>query len=97
MLLSQLLRAPAGSRLIRTDFDGFTLTLGIATTKPNTSCPVCGHETRRVHSRYTRSLAEGPAFGYQVRLQVTVRRFLCTEPRCPPRIFVEPLAGFADK
>jgi transposase len=95
LLLSQLLHAPVDSRLVRTDFDGATLTLGIATTKPNASCPVCGHETWRVHSRYTRSLAEEPAFGHQVRLQMTVRRFLCSASRCPRRIFVEPLDGFA--
>jgi transposase len=95
LLLSQLLRAPAGSRLVRTDFDDLTLTLGIATTAPNASCPVCGHETWRVHSRYTRCLAEEPIFGHQVRLQMTVRRFLCSGSGCPRRIFVEPLDGFA--
>ena len=95
MLLSQLLRAPVGSRLVRTDFDGDTLTLGIATTNPNASCPVCGHETWRVHSRYTRCLAEEPVFGHQVRLRMTVRRFLCPGSGCPRRIFVEPLDGFA--
>jgi transposase len=95
LLLSQLLRAPVGSRLVQTDFDGVTLSLGVATTHPNAFCPVCGHETWRVHSRYTRCLAEEPVFGHQVRLQMTVRRFLCSESRCPRRIFVEPLDGFA--
>jgi transposase len=97
LLLSQLLRTPVGSRLVRNDFDGVTLTLGIATTNPKASCPVCGHETWRVHSRYTRSLAEVPAFGHQVCLKMTVRRFLCSGSRCPRRIFVEPLDGFADR
>ena len=95
MLLFQLLRAPAGSRLVRTDFDGVTLTLGIATTHPNASCPACGGESQRVHSRYSRHLADEPAFGRRVRLRMTVRRFLCPESRCPRRIFVEPLGGFA--
>lgn len=95
MLLSQLLRAPVGSRLVRTDLDGDTLTLGIATTDPRASCPTCGHNTWRIHSRYTRCLAEEPIFGHQVRLRMTVRRFLCPEQGCPRRIFVEPLDGFA--
>jgi len=95
LLLSQLLRAPIGSRLVRTDFDGLTLTLGIATTNPNASCPVCGHETWRVHSHYTRCLAEEPVLGHRVRLRMTVRRFLCPRSGCPRRIFVEPLSGFA--
>ena len=79
------------------DFDDPTLTLGIATTNPNAFCPVCGDETWRVHSRYTRRLAEEPAFGHQVRLKMTVRRFLCSESECPRRIFVEPLDGFATR
>lgn len=95
MLLSQLLHAPIGSRLVRTDFDGVTLTLGIATTNPKASCPTCSHETWRIHSRYTRCLAEEPVFGHQVRLHMTVRRFLCPQSACPRRIFVEPLDGFA--
>ena len=97
MLLSQLLRAPIGSRLVRTDFDDDTLTLGIATTCPNAFCPVCGHETWRVHSHYTRRLGEEPVFGHQVRLQMTVRRFLCSVSGCPRRIFAELLDGFAAK
>ena len=97
MLLFQLLRAPIGSRLIRTDFDDDTLTLGIATTNPNASCPVCGHETWRVHSRYDRYLAEEPIFGHRVCLLMTVRRFFCSGSGCPRRIFTEPLDGFAAK
>jgi transposase len=95
LLLYQLLHAPAGSRLVRTDFDGDTLILGIATTSPRASCPTCGHETGRIHSRYIRRLAEEPILGHQVRLRMTVRRFLCPGPGCPRRIFVEPLDGFA--
>ena len=95
MLLLPLLHAPAGSRLVRTEFDGMTLTLGIATTHPNASCPACGGESPRVHSRYTRQLAEAPAFGHRVRLLMSVRRFFCPTSRCHRRIFVEPLGGLA--
>jgi transposase len=97
LLLFQLLRAPIGSRLIRTDFDDDTLTLGIATTNPNASCAVCGDVTWRVHSRYDRYLAEEPIFGHRVRLLMTVRRFFCSGSGCPRRVFTEPLDGFADK
>jgi len=95
LLLFQLLRVPVGSRLVRTDFDGVTLTLGIATSNDHASCPACGGQSLRVHSRYTRHLAEEPAFGHRVRLQMTVRRLFCPEPGCPRRIFVEPLGGLA--
>ena len=97
MLLTQLLRAPLGSRLVHTDFDGTTLTLGIATTQPSACCPLCGVEAWRVHSRYTRQLAEEPILGHPVRLEMTVRRFLCAASPCPRRTFAEPLDGFAAK
>ena len=73
LLLTLLLHAPPGSRLVHSAVDGRTLTLGIATTNLSATCTVCGHETWRLHSRYPRSLAEEPVFGHQVRLQMTVR------------------------
>jgi transposase len=97
LLLTHLLRAPAGSRLVRTEFDGAALTLGIATTHPSASCPLCCAPTWRVHSRYTRRLAEVPVLGHPVRLLMTVRRFFCSDPLCPRRIFSEALDGFAAK
>lgn len=97
LLLFQLPHAPIGSRLVRTDFDGVALALGIATTNPNASCPACGHENWRVHSRYCRCLAKEPVFGHRVRLRMTGRRFLCPSSGCPHRIFAEPLHGFATR
>ena len=96
--LSQLLHAPLGSRLARTDFDGTTLTLGIETTNPNASCTALRPgELAGSIAATLGLLAEEPAFGHPVRLQMTVRRFLCPEPECPRRIFAEPLDGFAAK
>lgn len=82
---------------MRAEFDGTAVTLAIATTHPSASCPLCGTESWRVHSRYTRRLAEAPLLGHAVRLLVTVRRFFCAGPRCSRRIFAEPLDGFAGK
>jgi transposase len=91
----ELFAVPAGSRLDRAVLDGDTLTVVLATTASTASCPLCGSDARRVHSRYTRRLADLPCFGRTVRLQVTVRRFSCPEPKCPRRIFAERLPGFA--
>jgi transposase len=72
-----------------------TLTVHLAITTPNAACPVCGSDARRIHSRYTRRLADLPCFGRAVRLHVTVRRFACPQPDCPRRLFAERLPGFA--
>jgi DNA-binding NarL/FixJ family response regulator len=90
-----LLRAPEGSCLVRAclDVENFTVHLAIAT--PTAACPLCGHDTSRMHSRYTRRLDDLPCLGRCVRIQVAVRRFACPQPDCPRRIFSERLPGFA--
>jgi transposase len=95
LLLSQLLRAPIGSRLVRADLNDDTLTLGIVTTASHSTCPSCRRESWRIHSHYSRKLVEEPIFGHRVRLQITLHRFFCQDELCPRRIFVEPLHGFA--
>lgn len=52
-------------------------------------CPDCGEPSKRVHSRYARSLSDLPAHGRPVRVSLTVRRFRCGNDRCPGRIFAE--------
>jgi transposase len=55
------------------------------------ACPECGQPTRRVHSRYHRTLADLPWHGLRVRLALSVREFFCDTPACPRRIFTERL------
>ena len=65
------------------------LTLVLASTQPTKCCPVCSHPSTRVHSRYTRTLADLPCQGRLVRLQIAVRRFRCVEPTCRRATFAE--------
>jgi transposase len=91
----ELLRAPEGSCLLRACLDVENLTVYLATTAPTAACPLCGYDSPRVHSSYTRRLDDLPCLGRCVRLQVAVRRFACPQPDCPRRIFTERLPGFA--
>jgi transposase len=59
-------------------------------------CPLCGESADRVHSRYTRTLADLPWARFAVRLQIRVRQFFCANPACPREIFAERLAGIAE-
>jgi transposase len=95
LLPLELLRAPEGSCLVRACLDVENLTVHLATTAPTAACPLCGYDTPRVHSRYTRRLDDLPCLGRCVRLQLAVRRFACPQPDCPRRIFTERLPGFA--
>jgi transposase len=95
LLPLELLGAPEGSRLVHAVLDLDTLTINLAITAPTAVCPLCGADTRRIHSRYTRHLADLPCLGRRVRLRIAVRRFVCPRTDCPRRIFAERLPGFA--
>ena len=56
------------------------LTLDVTSTQAWVPCPLCHVLTPRVHSRYSRSLADVPWGAYAVRLQLRVRKFFCTNP-----------------
>jgi transposase len=73
--------------------DGVTIR---ATSKAaDVCCPVCGEPAERVHSRYTRTLADLPWARFAVRFHLHARRFFCDNPVCPRAIFAERLAGIA--
>jgi len=59
-------------------------------------CPSCGSVSRRVHSRYVRTVDDLPMHGRRVRLRLTVRRFFCDNDACERRTFAERLDGVAE-
>jgi hypothetical protein len=67
----------------------------LTTVRARAPCPVCGRRSRRVHSRYPRTVADLPWGGVRVTLRVQVRRFRCRHPVCPRRIICERLPGLA--
>jgi transposase len=71
------------------------LTLHVTSTQACVPCPLCHVRTSRVHSRYTRTLADLPWGAYVVRVQLRVRKFFCDHPACPRQIFTERLPTVA--
>jgi transposase len=61
------------------------------TTTEKASCPRCHTPARCVHSYYRRRASDLPWQGVAVRLELSVRRFVCTVPTCAQRIFCERL------
>jgi transposase len=57
------------------------------------ACPACGAWSSRVHSGYTRTVADGPAGGQPVLIRLAVRRFFCGNPGCPAVTFAEQVEG----
>jgi transposase len=67
------------------------LTLQMTSTQALVHCPICRLPTRRVHSRYVRTVADLPWASWRVVLHLQVRKFFCANGRCPRHIFTERL------
>ncbi len=91
-----LLPKVPGLQLENVAIDAMTVSLSVASTRPWASCPVCGQKRARVHSHYRRTVADLPWGGRSVRLSLLVRRFRCSAPECPRRIFAERLASVVE-
>jgi transposase len=63
------------------------MTLHVTSTQTAVPCPVCAVPATRLHSRYTRTLADLPWATYRVRLQLQVRKWFCLNPACVRRIW----------
>ncbi len=65
------------------------VTITVRAASPTAPCPCCGTISKRVQSRYRRTLRDLPASGRPVELIVWVRRFFCQENTCIRQIFAE--------
>jgi transposase len=69
--------------------------ISVAPVGRSAQCPVCGRPSRRVHSRYSRKIADLPWHGAPVVFRARVRRYFCDEPSCERGIFCERLPEVA--
>lgn len=88
-LIKSLISASENLELQQVQLTSEELTLEVASTQRAVPCPVCGQETRRVHSIYRRTLQDLPWGSFCVRLQMCVHRFFCQNPDCLRKIFTE--------
>ena len=67
------------------------LIVHLVSTQPASHCPLCGHASEQVHSRYRRVEAFVPCGLRPVCLSLEARKFFCRTPHCPRKIFTERL------
>jgi transposase len=84
-------------RVDQVRLNGQQVRIDAATRTSRAACPGCGTVSARPHSRYRRQLADTAAGGRPVLLILTVRRFLCQQPGCVKRTFVEQPAGLTGR
>src|SRR5690606_38643772 len=57
------------------------------------SCPRCTAYSKRVHSHYIRQATDLPILEYKTCLLLKTRKFSCTNPKCPQKVFSEQTPG----
>ena len=72
------------------------LTIQVVCLLKNAACPLCQHFSERIHGSYGRTVADVPCGGRRVTLALTVRKFVCSTPGCPRKIFTERLPALVE-
>ena len=91
MLTKLFFPGVAGVRVDRMWREGPTLHMEVAATRCWARCPLCHRRSKRLHSRYARTLADLPCSGERVVVHLRVRRFVCRMRWCRRKIFAERL------
>ena len=91
MPTSTLLADPTSIRLEKIIQHSSSLTLVVRATRAQAECPRCHRPSARVHSYYTRTVADLPWHGVAVKLDLHTRRFRCRNSLCTKRVFCERL------
>nr|WP_051482695.1 ISL3 family transposase [Synechocystis sp. PCC 7509] len=75
------------------DTDNYQIALSVSSTQISAQCPLCFTSTRRIHSRYERTLADIPCVNFSLTLALQVCKFFCDNCACVRRIFTERIGG----
>jgi hypothetical protein len=94
--MKTLLADPVALRLEKIVNASDHISLLVVSKQASSLCPRCELPSAKVHSRYSRCLADLPWEGIRVRLHLNVRKFFCQNSACKQRIFCELLPEVAD-
>jgi transposase len=89
MLTHLLFSHVPGVRVDRLWHDGDVVHVDAVTTRRAAHCPLCGRRSKRVHSHYSRTIADLPCCGAPVVIHLHTRRFVCRVRWCKRKIFTE--------
>ena len=89
--LASCFNLPENMAITSTHPTASALTIDLTCSDPTACCPLCQQPSERVHSRYSRKVADVPCGGRRVLLLLTVRKYICHTGDCPRSIFTERL------
>jgi transposase len=96
VLLSSIVHLPAGITITSVHPSATDLVVRVACHATSMPCPECHQLSARIHGSYQRTVADLPCAGRNVLLLLTVRKFVCSTPSCPHKIFTERLPGLVE-
>jgi transposase len=91
-----LFSLPEGFEMTNIERTDSILTIGVVSAQKPVCCPLCSSPATRIHSYYTRTVADLPCIGQQVRLRLQVRKIVCQVTTCARKIFVERITPFLE-
>ncbi len=71
------------------------ITINLHARQATARCPLCARRSKRVHSRYERTLADLPWGEQAVTVRLSVRRLFCDNKECERHLFAERLPDVA--
>jgi len=71
------------------------ITINLCARQVTARCPLCARRSKRVHSRYVRTLADLPWGEHAVTIRLSIRRLFCDNKKCERRLFAERLPDVA--
>jgi transposase len=89
--MKTFLAAPDLLKIEKISFCFDEIRLAVKSRLLKATCPSCGWQSDKAHSRYQRHLADLPWEGIAVKLILSVRKFFCLNPDCRRKIFCERL------
>lgn len=91
-----LLALPEGMEIDQIQITESGLVVEVASTSPQSCCPLCSQPSSDIHSHYHRTLKDAPCVGRQLQLRLSVRKFFCRNPDCSQKVFTERLKTLAE-
>ena len=96
MEVKRVLALPSGLDVRGIEMIDNGVSITVVSTQMYPCCPLCGVSASRVHSHYTRMIADLPCGGHCIRLLVQVRKCFCDVTTCARKIFAERLTPFIE-
>lgn len=91
MFTAELLPPASGLAVTSVTITPEVIAIAAAAVAASAACPSCGAPSDRLHSRYTRTVADLPWQGRRVIFRLAVRKFRCRTGGCARAVFCERL------